>query len=153
MPVSAGSSGQYPAAMLATWVPWVPRSTKKKRRLLCPLTLSLQDLSNSPYCLPYNSVNVNLENLVLDQPIFPLLIFFFIFINCLLDIVSIPWGEILFWSLMGARGLKTKSPWSQTLNDAHIQTSICYYWQYFAFFINSDTVVEQIWKIIQALLL
>ena len=43
--------------------------------------------------LPYNSVNVNLENLVLDQPIFPLLMFFFILINCLLDIVSIPWGE------------------------------------------------------------
>ena len=41
MPVSAGSSGQYPAAMLATWVPWVPRSTQKKRRLLCHLTLSL----------------------------------------------------------------------------------------------------------------
>ena len=30
------------------------------------------------------------ENLVLDQPIFPLLMFFFIFINCLLDIALIP---------------------------------------------------------------
>ena len=31
-----------------------------------------QDLtSNSPYCLPYNSYDVNLENLVLDQLIIP----------------------------------------------------------------------------------
>ena len=37
MPVSAGSSGQYPAAMLATWVPWVPRSTKKKKKTVMPL--------------------------------------------------------------------------------------------------------------------
>ena len=31
-----------------------------------------QDLiSNSPYCLPYNSYDVSSENLVLDQPIIP----------------------------------------------------------------------------------
>ena len=35
-----------------------------------------QDLSsNSPYCLPYNSYDVSLEGLLLDQPIIPLLIF------------------------------------------------------------------------------
>ena len=31
-----------------------------------------QDLiSNSPYCLPYNSCDVSVENLVLDQPLIP----------------------------------------------------------------------------------
>ena len=31
-----------------------------------------QDLvSNSPYCLPYSSCDVSLENLVLDQSIIP----------------------------------------------------------------------------------
>ena len=45
--------------------------------------------SNSPYCLPYSSYDVNLENLVLDQPIIPQLIVYFILITCLLDIVLI----------------------------------------------------------------
>ena len=37
-----------------------------------PLTLNSQDLiSNSPYCLPYSSCDVSLENLVLDQLIIP----------------------------------------------------------------------------------
>ena len=36
-----------------------------------PLDLS----SNSPYYLPYNSYDVSLEGLLLDQPIIPLLIF------------------------------------------------------------------------------
>ena len=46
-----------------------------------------QDLiSNSPYCLPYTSCDVSLENLVLDQ-----------LITCLLDIVLILRGEILSW--------------------------------------------------------
>ena len=54
-----------------------------------------QDLiSNSPYCLPYTSCDVSLENLVLDQ-----------LITCLLDIVLILRGEILSWSLMGVKGL------------------------------------------------
>ena len=49
-----------------------------------------QDLiSNSPYCLPYSSCDVNLENLSLDQFVIPWLIFFFILITCLLDIVLI----------------------------------------------------------------
>ena len=54
-----------------------------------------QDLiNNSPYCLPYTSCDVSLENLVLDQ-----------LITCLLDIVLILRGEILSWSLMGVKGL------------------------------------------------
>ena len=40
------------------------------------LTLSLPDqISNSPYCQPYNSYNVSSENLVSDQLIIPKLIF------------------------------------------------------------------------------
>ena len=45
--------------------------------------------SNSPYCQPNNSYNVSSENLVLDQPIIPKFIFFFILITCLVDIVLI----------------------------------------------------------------
>ena len=42
------------------------------------LTLCLPDqICNSPYFQPYNSYNVRSENLVLDQPIIPKLIFFF----------------------------------------------------------------------------
>ena len=53
-------------------------------------TIHSKDLiSNSPYCLPYNSYDVSLENLVLEQLIIPLLIFFFILITSLLDIVLI----------------------------------------------------------------
>ena len=46
-------------------------------------------ICNFPYCLPYNSYDVSLENLVLEQLIIPLLIFFFILITSLLDIVLI----------------------------------------------------------------
>ena len=54
------------------------------------LTLSLSDLgSKSPYCLPYGSHDVSSENLVLDQLIIPQLIFFFILITYLVDIVLI----------------------------------------------------------------
>ena len=53
-------------------------------------TFHAKDLiSNFPYCLPYNSYDVSLENLVLEQLIIPLLIFFFILITSLLDIVLI----------------------------------------------------------------
>ena len=62
-------------------------------------------ISNSPYYLPYSSCDVSLENLVLDQLIIPLLIFFFILITCLLDIVLMLCGEILSWSLKGVKGL------------------------------------------------
>ena len=49
-----------------------------------------QDLiSNSPPCLTYNSHDASLENLVLDQLVIPLLIFFFILNTCLLDNVLI----------------------------------------------------------------
>ena len=55
-----------------------------------------QDLiSNSPFRLLYNSYDVSLENLVLDQLLIPLLIFVFFLITCLLDIVLISRGEIL----------------------------------------------------------
>ena len=50
------------------------------------------------------------ENLVLDQLIIPKLIpkliFLFTLITCLLDIVLILYGEILFWSLMEVKGLR-----------------------------------------------
>ena len=37
-----------------------------------PPTFNSQDIiSNSSYCLPYNSYDVNLENLILDQLIIP----------------------------------------------------------------------------------
>ena len=69
------------------------------------LTLKLSDqICNSPYCQPYSSYNVSSENVVLDQLILPKLIFFFILITCLLDIVLILYGEILSWSLMGVKG-------------------------------------------------
>ena len=54
------------------------------------LTLSLPDqICNSLYCQPYNSYDVSSENLVLDQLIIPKLIFFFILIIYLVDIVLI----------------------------------------------------------------
>ena len=58
---------------------------------LTPLTLYLPDqICHSPHCQPYNSYyNVRSENLVLDQLIIPNLIFFFILITYLVDIVLI----------------------------------------------------------------
>ena len=53
----------------------------------------------------YSSSNVSLENLVLDEFVITKLIFFFILITCLFDIVLILLGEILSWSLMGVNGL------------------------------------------------
>ena len=50
--------------------------------------------------------NVGFENLVLDQLIIPKLIFLFTLITCLLDIVLILYGEILFWSLMEVKRLR-----------------------------------------------
>ena len=53
---------------------------------MMPFTPS-QDLdSNSPYCQPYSSGDVGLENLLLDQLKFPSLLFFFDLITCLLEI-------------------------------------------------------------------
>ena len=42
----------------------------------------------------------------MDEFIIPKLIFFFILITCLFDVVLILLGEILYWSLMGVKGLK-----------------------------------------------
>ena len=41
----------------------------------------------------------------MDQLIIPKLIFFFVLITYLIDIVLISKGEILSWSLMGVKGL------------------------------------------------
>ena len=46
-------------------------------------------MCNSSYCQPYNSKNVSSENLALNQLIIPKLIFFFILISYLVDIVLI----------------------------------------------------------------
>ena len=50
---------------------------------------SIDLISNSPYCQPYNSYDVSLDNLVLDQLIITELIFSFILITCLLGILLI----------------------------------------------------------------
>ena len=66
-----------------------------------------QDLiCNSLYCLPYNSDLCQFGEFGLDQLIILKLILFFILITCLLDIVMIMQGEILFWSLMEVKGLR-----------------------------------------------
>ena len=57
------------------------------------VVLSPQDLtSNSPFYLPFHSILLFLVHIiimVLDQPKIPLLIFFFILITCLIDMVLI----------------------------------------------------------------
>ena len=53
------------------------------------LHVSKDKIGNSPYCQPYNSYDVSSENLVMDQLIIPILIFFFILITYLVDIVLI----------------------------------------------------------------
>ena len=65
--------------------------TEKKLQNVCfDWAFYSQDLySNSPYCLLYNSCDIGWENLVLDQLIILRLIFVFILITYLHDIVSI----------------------------------------------------------------
>ena len=46
-------------------------------------------ICNSPYCQLYNSYNGSSDNFVLDQQIIPKLMFFFILITYLVDIVLI----------------------------------------------------------------
>ena len=54
------------------------------------LIVKLPDqINNFPYYQLYNSFYVSSENLVLDQLIIPTLIFFFLLITCLVDIVWI----------------------------------------------------------------
>ena len=53
-----------------------------------PFTPKISLVLDSPYCLPNNSCDVILENLVLDQLMIPKLIFVSILITCLLDVVS-----------------------------------------------------------------
>ena len=60
------------------------------------LLLSVSHLFiNSPYCLPYKSLDVGSENLVLDQPIFPKLICFFVPIIFSYGIMLILYGDFL----------------------------------------------------------
>ena len=82
------------------------KETRRRKQLMVQVI-------KSPYCPPYSSCDVSLENLVLDQLIIPVIDIFFILITCLLDIVLILLGEILSWSLMGIKGLITygKSYW------------------------------------------
>ena len=61
-------------------------------------------LSTIQFLQCYNS-----ENLVSDQLIIPRLIFFFILITSLVDIVLILLGEILPWSLVEVKGLTPRS--------------------------------------------
>ena len=76
------------------------------------LILWLPDqICNSPCCQPYNSYNISSENLVLDQPIIPKLVVFFILITCLVDIVWILQREIMSWSLLGVRELIWLETW------------------------------------------
>ena len=55
--------------------------------------------------------NLNPLSVVLDQLIIPLLIFFFILIPCLLEIVFTLYGETTSWSLVGVKGLKPRLNW------------------------------------------
>ena len=59
----------------------------------------------------FNSYNISSENLVLDQLIIPKLIFFFVLIINLVDIVLILYRETLPWSLMGVKGLRARDLW------------------------------------------
>ena len=56
-------------------------------------------LGNSLYFLPYSLYDISLENLVFDQLIIPKLIFFFILITCVLDIVLIQSKSVKRWRL------------------------------------------------------
>ena len=59
-----------------------------QRRVSYPFH-SLDLISNSPYFLLYNSYHVGSENLVMGRLVILLLIFLFILVTCLLDIVFI----------------------------------------------------------------
>ena len=80
----------------------------KQVKLCNPFTPKIV-FRNSLNCLLYNDHDVSSENLVLDKVIIPYLIFFFILITYLLDLVLILWGEILSWSLMGVKELTFNS--------------------------------------------
>ena len=56
-----------------------PTFSNKLNNLNFLLFNSQDSISDSPYCLLYNSFDVSLENLKLDQPIIPLFIFFLYF--------------------------------------------------------------------------
>ena len=62
----------------------------------------------------YNSFGVSLENLFSYQMIIPWVIVFFILITWLLNIVLKLYKEVLFWSVMGVKGLKLE--WNDLKN-------------------------------------
>ena len=96
------SNGIHICYLLSEW--FVQKKKKKKNKPQTPRLspFNSQDLiSNSTYCLPYSSCDISFENLVLDQLITLQMIFFLVFITCLLDSVLISLGEILSWSPMG----------------------------------------------------
>ena len=61
---------------------------------------------NSPHSLSYIAYSVSSENLVLNQTKSP---FFLILITYLLNNVMILQGEIIYWSLLGVKGMFTVS--------------------------------------------
>ena len=61
-------------------------------------------MSNSLYGLRHDSYGARSENWVLDQLTILQLIFLFILITCLFDIVLALQGEILPWSLTRFKG-------------------------------------------------
>ena len=81
-----------------------------KAVLVNPFTLNILTTIhiNTSVCLPYISYKFCCENLVLDQVIFPLLTenVFPILMPWQRHIVSILYGEILSWSLLGVKGFK-----------------------------------------------
>ena len=85
-------------------------------------------ISNSLYCLPYNSHNVSSGNLVLDQLIVVLLIFFFILDTCLLDVVLTLWGKILSWSLMRVKWLRSYILPIGFMLQLHVSNCCYEYW-------------------------
>ena len=76
------------AALFFQWLLSNLSVIDRQLTVIWQLTLYLEDqICNSPKCQPYNSYNVSSEKLVLDQLIIPKLIFFFILITYLVDIV------------------------------------------------------------------
>ena len=71
---------------------------------------------------------INSGKLVLDQLIIPWLIFFFILITCLLDIVLILQWENLFWSLMRAKELMVLMIFLPDFTCLKIFLSFCWNW-------------------------
>ena len=106
------SNGIHICYLLSEW--FVQKKKKKKNKPQTPRLspFNSQDLiSNSTYCLPYSSCDISFENLVLDQLIILQMIFFLVFITCLLDSVLISLEEKFclghLWELKVKTGYET----------------------------------------------